>query len=116
MSENFDPVVGEQGSGGLDPVVGGLVALQQALASPDPQVRIRALKDALRHGEEGAQLLIKVLHEDEDWQVKFTAWELLLKSHNPQHVQAAKAYQIPLRQVGDIRAKKLASETSAGLT
>jgi len=37
--------------------------------------------------------------------VKFTAWEALLKSHNPQHVQAAKAYRIPLRQVGDVQAK-----------
>ena len=68
-------------------------------------MRIRALRNALQHGEEGAQLLIKTLHEDKNWQVKFTAWEALLKSHNPQHVQAAKAYRIPLRQVGDVQAK-----------
>ena len=93
--ENFDPVLGGQGPGGFDPVIGGLVGVRQALASPDPQVRIRALRNALQHGEEGAQLLIKTLHEDKNWQVKFTAWEALLKSHNPQHVQAAKAYRIP---------------------
>jgi len=73
-------------------------------------VRIRALKDALQHGEEGAQLLLKALQEDKEWEVKFAAWETFLKSDNLHHVQAAKAYQIPLRQVGDIRGKYIAGE------
>jgi hypothetical protein len=91
--------------------LGNLVAIQQALASPDPQVRIEALKEALRHGEEGAQLLIKALHEDGDWEVKFAAWETLLKSLDPRHVQVAKEYQLlRLRQVGDVRARYNAGE------
>jgi hypothetical protein len=110
VAENFNPVSGGQGPGGLDRALGNLVAIQQALASPDPQVRIEALKEALHHGEEGAQLLIKALHEDGDWEVKFAAWETLLKSLDPRHVQAAKAYRLPLRQVGDIRAKYKAGE------
>ena len=110
MAENFNPVSGGQGPGGLDRALGNLVAIRQALASPDLQVRIEALKEALRHGEEGAQLLIKALHEDKDWEVKFVAWETLLNSGDPWLVQVAKAYQIPLRQVGDIRAKYGASE------
>ena len=73
-------------------------------------MRIRALKDALQHGEEGAQLLLKALQEDKEWEVKFAAWETFLKSDNLHHVQAAKAYQIPLRQVGDIRGKYIAGE------
>ena len=108
--ENFNPGLGGQGPSGFDLAMGGLVAVRQALASPDPQVRIRALKDALQHGEEGAQLLLKALQEDKEWEVKFAAWETFLKSDNLHHVQAAKAYQIPLRQVGDIRGKYIAGE------
>lgn len=73
-------------------------------------MRIRALRNALQHGEEGAQLLLKALQEDKEWEVKFAAWETFLKSDNLHHVQAAKAYQIPLRQVGDIRGKYIAGE------
>jgi hypothetical protein len=111
VAENFNTVSGGQGPGGLDRALGNLVAIQQALASPDPQVRIEALKEALRHGEEGAQLLIKALHEDGDWEVKFAAWETLLKSLDPRHVQVAKEYQLlRLRQVGDVRARYDAGE------
>jgi hypothetical protein len=111
VAENFNPVSGGQGPGGLDRALGNLVAIQQALASPDPQVRIEALKEALHHGEEGAQLLIKALHEDGDWEVKFAAWETLLKSLDPRHVQVAKEYQLlRLRQVGDVRARYDAGE------
>jgi hypothetical protein len=110
VAENFNTVSGGQGPGGLDRALGNPVAIRQALASPDSQVRIRALKDALQRGEEGAQLLIKALHEDGDWEVKFAAWETLLKSDSAQHVQAAKAYRLPLRRVGDIRAKYKAGE------
>lgn len=111
MAENFNTVSGGQGPGGLDRALGNLVAIQQALASPDPQVRIEALKEALHHGEEGAQLLIKALHEDGDWEVKFAAWETLLKSLDPRHVQVAKEYQLlRLRQVGDVRARYDAGE------
>ncbi|MFS8809977.1 pentapeptide repeat-containing protein [Synechococcus sp. R65.1] len=95
----------------MDRALGNLVAIRQALASPDPQVRIEALKEALHHGEEGAQLLIKALHEDGDWEVKFAAWETLLKSLDPRHVQVAKEYQLlRLRQVGDVRARYDAGE------
>ncbi|WP_414405504.1 pentapeptide repeat-containing protein [Synechococcus sp. R65.1] len=111
MAENFNTVSGGQGPAGLDRALGNLVAIRQALASPDPQVRIEALKEALHHGEEGAQLLIKALHEDGDWEVKFAAWETLLKSLDPRHVQVAKEYQLlRLRQVGDVRARYDAGE------
>jgi hypothetical protein len=111
VAENFNTVPGGQGPGGLDRALGDLVAIRQALASPDPQVRIEALKEALHHGEEGAQLLIKALHEDGDWEVKFAAWETLLKSLDPRHVQVAKEYQLlRLRQVGDVRARYDAGE------
>ena len=83
MAENLDPVLGGQGLGGFDPVMGGLIAVQQDLASSDPKVSIRALKDALRYGEKGAQLLIQAMQQDGDWEVKLAAWETLLKSDEP---------------------------------
>jgi uncharacterized protein YjbI with pentapeptide repeats len=43
--------------------------------------------------------------------VKFAAWETLLKSLDPRHVQVAKEYQLlRLRQVGDVRARYDAGE------
>jgi hypothetical protein len=50
MAENFDPVLGGQQPAGSDPVMGGLVGIEQALGSPNPKVRIQAIKGALRYG------------------------------------------------------------------
>ncbi|MGY2880952.1 pentapeptide repeat-containing protein [Thermostichus sp. OS-CIW-33] len=110
MAENFDPVLGGQGPGGFDPVMGGLVAIQQALASPDPKVRIRAIKRALQYGAKGADLVIQALRNDHNWEVQFAAWETLLESKDPQQVQVAKSHRLPLRQVGDVRARYKAGE------
>ncbi|MGY2946597.1 pentapeptide repeat-containing protein [Thermostichus sp. MS-CIW-34] len=110
MSENLDPVLSEWGPGGFDPVMGGLVALQQALASPDPKVRIRAIKRALQYGAKGADLVIQALRNDPNWEVQFAAWETLLESKDPQQVQVAKSHRLPLRQVGDVRARYKAGE------
>ena len=110
MAENFDPVLGGQGPGGFDPVMGGLVAIQQALASPDPKVRIRAIKRALQYGAKGADLVIQALRNDPNWEVQFAAWETLLESKDPQQVQVAKSHRLPLREVGDVRARYKAGE------
>ena len=110
MSENLDPVLSEWGPGGFDPVMGGLVALQQALASPDPKVRIRAIKRALQYGAKGADLVIQAMQKDPNWEVQFAAWETLLESKDPQQVQVAKSHRLPLRQVGDVRARYKAGE------
>ncbi|MGY4529799.1 hypothetical protein ACVWZI_001692 [Thermostichus sp. OS-CIW-28] len=110
MAENFDPVLGGQGPGGFDPVMGGLVGIEQALGSPNPKVRIQAIKGALRYGSRGAELVIQALRNDPNWEVQFAAWETLLESKDPQQVQVAKSHRLPLRQVGDVRARYKAGE------
>ncbi|MFS8899150.1 HEAT repeat domain-containing protein, partial [Synechococcus sp. H65.1] len=105
MAENFDPVLGGQQLAGSDPVMGGLVAVEQALDSPDPKVRIQAIKDALKYGSRGAELVIQAMRNDPNWEVQFAAWETLLEAEDPQHVQVAKAHRLPLRQLGDVRAR-----------
>ena len=110
MAENFDPVLGGQQLAGSDPVMGGLVAVEQALDSPDPKVRIQAIKGALKYGSRGAELVIQALQNDPNWEVQFAAWETLLEAEDPQHVQVAKSYRLPLRQVGNVRARYKAGE------
>jgi hypothetical protein len=110
VAENFDPVLGGQGPGGFDPVMGGLVGIEQALGSPNPKVRIQAIKGALRYGSRGAELVIQALRNDPNWEVQFAAWETLLESKDPQQVQVAKSHRLPLRQVGDVRARYKAGE------
>ncbi|MFS8855215.1 HEAT repeat domain-containing protein, partial [Synechococcus sp. H55.2] len=89
MAENFDPVLGGQQLAGSDPVMGGLVAVEQALDSPDPKVRIQAIKGALKYGSRGAELVIQAMRNDPNWEVQFAAWETLLEAEDPQHVQVA---------------------------
>ncbi|MFS8886218.1 pentapeptide repeat-containing protein [Synechococcus sp. H70.2] len=110
MAETFDPVLGGQQLAGSDPVMGGLVAVEQALDSPDPKVRIQAIKGALKYGSRGAELVIHALQNDPNWEVQFAAWETLLEAEDPQHVQVAKAHHLPLRQVGNVRARYKAGE------
>jgi hypothetical protein len=110
MAENFDPVLGGQQPAGSDPVMGGLVGIEQALGSPNPKVRIQAIKGALRYGSRGAELVIQALRNDPNWEVQFAAWETLLESKDPQQVQVAKSHRLPLRQVGDVRARYKAGE------
>jgi hypothetical protein len=110
MAENFDPVLGGQQPAGSDPVMGGLVGIEQALGSPNPKVRIQAIKGALRYGSRGAELVIQALRNDPNWEVQFAAWETLLESKDPQQVQVAKSHRLPLRQVGDVRARYEAGE------
>ncbi len=90
--------------------MGGLVGIEQALGSPNPKVRIQAIKGALRYGSRGAELVIQALRNDPNWEVQFAAWETLLESKDPQQVQVAKSHRLPLRQVGDVRARYKAGE------
>ncbi|MFS8903788.1 pentapeptide repeat-containing protein [Synechococcus sp. H60.4] len=110
MAETFDPVLGGQQLAGSDPVMGGWVAVEQALDSPDPKVRIQAIKGALKYGSRGAELVIQAMRNDPNWEVQFAAWETLLEAEDPQHVQVARSYRLPLRQLGDVRARYEAGE------
>lgn len=57
-----------------------------------------------------AELVIQALRNDPNWEVQFAAWETLLESKDPQQVQVAKSHRLPLRQVGDVRARYKAGE------
>ena len=57
-------------------VLGGILGVKTRLASPIVEVRIAALKDALKYGEAGLDLIIEALR-DESMQVKSAAFSLL---------------------------------------
>jgi len=102
---NYDPVIGGQEIS-LSPVLGGIEVIKSALRSNDYEVRIRALGDALKYGEDGANLLMTVMQEDKDWRVQYWAWKILLESGNTR----VKDFQIPYRKIDDIRARYKAGE------
>ncbi|HAX80135.1 MAG TPA: Sulphatase-modifying factor protein [Cyanobacteria bacterium UBA11372] len=89
MSENenqpreYDAVLGGQSeipSGAA--VLGGILGVKSRLASPIVEVRIAALKDALKYGEAGLDLIIEALR-DESMQVKSAAFSLLRDRNEP---------------------------------
>ena len=80
MTENLDPVLGGQQQVRLDPVLGGLSTIKRALLSTDPEIRIKALQDALIFGNDGANLVIERMEKDPVWEVQFAAWSLLRES------------------------------------
>ncbi|MFS8913876.1 pentapeptide repeat-containing protein, partial [Synechococcus sp. B60.2] len=53
---------------------------------------------------------IQAMRNDPNWEVQFAAWETLLEAEDPQHVQVARSYRLPLRQLGDVRARYEAGE------
>ncbi|GET39491.1 formylglycine-generating enzyme family protein [Microseira wollei] len=57
-------------------VLGGILGVKTRLASPIVEVRIAALKDALKYGEAGLDLMIEAWR-DESMQVKLAAFSLL---------------------------------------
>jgi formylglycine-generating enzyme required for sulfatase activity len=57
-------------------VLGGILGVKTRLASPIVELRIAALKDALKYGEAGLDLIIEALR-DESMQVKSAAFSLL---------------------------------------
>ncbi|HEY9849367.1 MAG TPA: formylglycine-generating enzyme family protein [Leptolyngbyaceae cyanobacterium] len=83
MTENphqpkeYDAVLGNQNSLLVNAaVLGGIGQVKQRLTDPDIEVRVAALKDAIKYGEAGLDLIIKSL-EDEASKVKFAAYSLL---------------------------------------
>jgi len=106
---SYDPVIGGQEII-LSPVLGGIEAIKYALQSDNYEVRTRALEDALNYGDDGANLVITVMKEDKDWRVQYEAWDILLKSKIPDLVSKARDFEIPWRQINDIKARYEAGE------
>jgi formylglycine-generating enzyme required for sulfatase activity len=82
----YDAVLGGQN---LIPVnaavLGGIPGVKSRLASPDVEVRIAALSEALKYGEAGLDLIIQAL-QDESMQVEFAAFSLL-KDRNEEKIK-----------------------------
>jgi formylglycine-generating enzyme required for sulfatase activity len=79
----YDAVLGGQSEIPLGAaVLGGILGVKTRLASPIVEVRIAALKDALKYGEAGLDLIIQALR-DESMQVKLAAFSLLQDRNEP---------------------------------
>ena len=83
MTENrdrpkeYDAVLGGQNTPLVNAaILGGIEGVKGRLAYPDVEVRVAALKDALKYGEAGLDLVIKAL-QDRAIKVKFAAYSLL---------------------------------------
>ncbi|EAZ90309.1 hypothetical protein [Crocosphaera chwakensis] len=68
-------------------VLGGIEGVKKRLASDDVKVRIAALSDAIKYGDEGLDLVIKAL-EDESDRVRINAY-LILRSRKEPRVKDA---------------------------
>jgi formylglycine-generating enzyme required for sulfatase activity len=88
MSENpnqpreYDAVLGGQNPPINAAVLGGIEGIKKRLASSIVEVRINALYDAIKYGEEGLDLVLQAL-QDESIEVQLTAYSLVKDRQEP---------------------------------
>lgn len=88
----YDVVLGGQTPAPINGVVlGGLPGVKRRLASPVFAQRVAALKEALKYGQSGLDLIIGAL-KDSAWQVRQTAYLLLQESTDPTLKHALEEY------------------------
>jgi formylglycine-generating enzyme required for sulfatase activity len=90
MSENpnqpkeYDAVLGGQNPPPINAaVLGGIEGVKKRLASSSLEVRINALSDAVKYGDQGLDLVLQAL-QDESIEVQFAAYSLLKDRQEPQ--------------------------------
>lgn len=76
-------------------VLGGLEGVKRCLASVSDEVRIAALKEALKYGEEGLKLVVQIV-KSETGSVQWAAYDLLWEGASRRIKQDVLKY-IPLR-------------------
>jgi hypothetical protein len=87
-----DAVQGTQSPQPLNALVlGGIEGLNQRLANTNGKQKIAALKEALKYGQEGLELLTHAL-QDKDWQVSHASYGLLQENVEPELKQALQKY------------------------
>jgi formylglycine-generating enzyme required for sulfatase activity len=64
-------------------VLGGILGVKTRLASPIVEVRIAALKDALKYGEAGLDLILEAWRDESIREVKWAAFSLLQDRYEP---------------------------------
>ncbi len=97
MTENNQPRPDDAVQGTQSPqplnalVLGDIEGLKQRLANTNGKQKIAALKEALKYGQEGLELLIHAL-QDKDWQVSHASYGLLQENVEPELKQALQKY------------------------
>lgn len=88
----YDVVLGGQTPAPVDgAVLGGLPGVKRRLASRVVTERVAALKEIIKYGQSGLDLVIGAL-KDSSWQVRQTAYSLLQGSTEPTLTQALEEY------------------------
>ena len=93
MTENNQPKPDDAVLGGQSPVppdalvLGGIEGLKRRLASTNGKQKIALLKEALKYGQKGLELLIHAL-EDKEWLVSSASYALLQENGEPELKQA----------------------------
>ncbi|MBP0017180.1 MAG: WD40 repeat domain-containing protein [Cyanobacteria bacterium SBLK] len=92
----YDAVLGSQKTvprGAL--ILGGLAGIKQGLSSPVIESRVEAIREAVKHGKQGLELIIKGLQDDSE-KVQKAAYLLLQNRRNTEVNRALRAY-LPYR-------------------
>ncbi|WP_338023070.1 formylglycine-generating enzyme family protein [Argonema galeatum] len=117
MTENpnqpraYDVVMGGQNTPPINAVVlGGIEGVKRRLANPEIEVRVAALKDALKYEEAGLDLIIQAL-QDKSNQIKFTAYSLLKDRTEPKVKQQLNKF-FPRSQFDVITVNEFGQEIS----
>lgn len=96
--KNYDVVMGGQTPNPIGSLVlGGIDGVQQQLASSSEETRCAALFKALQYPDQGKTLIIKAL-QDSAWQVRWTAYRLLMRLEEVDGISKADANEAKYRQ------------------
>ncbi|BAY10062.1 hypothetical protein [Calothrix sp. NIES-2098] len=88
----FDAVLGGETPPIRDAVLGGIEGVKRRLVSPNIEIRIAAVQDALNYQAEGLNLIIQSLH-DRSRKIRQTAYHLLRDRIEPQVKQVLQKYK-----------------------
>jgi hypothetical protein len=99
VNESSQPKPGDAVMGGQNPdplinaaVLGGIEGAQQRCASPDVQARIAGMREAVKYGEAGIELLLHGL-KDEVLEVGLAAYSLLRENVEPELKRVLEIYE-----------------------
>ena len=88
-----DAVLGGQNRLFNSAVLGGIAGVKRRLKSAVEEQRIAALKDAIKYGEVGLDLVIRALDQEDSWKVEKVAYLLLRERVEPRVKQVLREYE-----------------------
>jgi hypothetical protein len=108
VNESSQPKPGDAVMGGQNPdplinaaVLGGIEGAQQRCASPDVQARIAGMREAVKYGEAGIELLVHGL-KDEVSEVGLAAYFLLEENVEPELKRPLEIYKPSERKISNL--------------